>query len=182
MKRRRTIPTRDAFTLLETLASLVILSLVVIAGGRWLVSLATYSESLGSESSRALVAARTAELLRDDLFAAHAGSVRASTDEGAIAMTTSTQTPGDTPGTRGWREVRWSFDENEHAIERNSSPVNARADSRSRTVAAEADRWRLVRVTEEETNSGPAIYSLELSVRGSPVRRIVFEAIAEDRR
>jgi len=177
--RHRNKPTHRGFTLLETLASLVILSLAVVAGGRWLVSIADYSESLRRESSRALIAARAAELLRDDLFAAFPGSECVTTDEGVISMTTPTQLPGEPPG---WHEVRWSYDESRNAVIRSASPVNTRAEARPRTVAVQTDLWRLDRSSEDESNGEPAICILELSIQGLPVRRVVFEAIEEDGR
>jgi len=178
-------PSRTGLTLIETLAALTILSLAVVAGGRWLVSTARYGESLQRVTSDELATTRTIELLRDDLFAIDQSDTNAFgsdsgavvSREGGISLITANGVPGDAPG---WHRVAWFYDERLRTVTRRSRPVGDTGGFTERVVAANISAWSLADPEDEGENSQePGDIVLTLSIGSALGQSVRFEGIRE---
>lgn len=105
-----------AFTLLEVLAALALLSLFVAAASSWMAWSARAQRDLRIKTSHETVLTRGLAALQRDLEEAAPGSIQFDPSEHVVACMTahaadglSGQLPG--PGSHsGWREVRWRLD------------------------------------------------------------------------
>ena len=139
-------------TLIETLASLVILGLFVVAAGAWLVSSARASRSLTREADGRIHSMRVLGAIRDDLDAADPASIVA--EEGTLRFVTANTLPGERIT---WASVTWSVADGTKVLCRasNASDEITNDPSRSgRAVLREVSAFVLQWIDPNE--NGPA--------------------------
>ena len=137
---------RSGLTLIEVLASLVILGGFVAGAGAWLATSARASAALTERVRSDSAIHRALETLRDDLDSSDAASI--SIQRGGVTMRTAGVLPGEP---RGWARVTWRFDPRRGELRRLAQVGHERAD---RLVLAGLSAFDVDEVTTEAPSRG----------------------------
>lgn len=94
-------------TLLETLATLVVLSIFIFGGGAWIISANRTAQAVSASSHETMIMVRAFDSIRADLVEAEPESIILDVEDNAIRAITTRCAPGKIAG---WRQVQWRYD------------------------------------------------------------------------
>ena len=157
-------------TLLETLASLAVLSIFIFGGGAWIISANRTAQAASMSSYETMMMVRAFDAIRADLVEAKPDSIILDVGDNAIQAITTRCAPSTQAG---WRQVHWRFDDGSLIRFERMLPDSDGMDTQN-AVLVEVESFTIADAdNKSEIDTGVRLHSIAIRLRsGMQMQRL----------